>query len=302
MAEPLPFENRVAVITGAGHGIGRSHALLLAKLGAQIVVNDIGSDRHGEGNDTDSAAIVAAEIQTAGGTAIANTDDVVHGERIIEAAMDHFQRIDIVINNAGIIRDKSFHNMSEADWDAVYNVHLKGAFKVSHAAWPHFREQNYGRVLFTTSASGLYGNFGQANYSMAKLGLVGLTQTLAIEGRSKHIHVNAVAPLAGSRLTEDLMPANMSAQLKPELVSPLVAYLCHERCTETGSIFEAGGGWFGKLRWERALGVGLPIDRAITPELIAEHWASICNFDSSTHPSDNNEALTQLLANLKNRA
>lgn len=302
MTVPLRFDEKVAVITGAGHGIGRSHALLLAELGARVIVNDVGSDRHGDGHDESSAAAVAAEIQQNGGIAIANADNVIDGERIIEAALDHFQRVDIVINNAGIIRDKSFQKMDAADWDAVYNVHLKGAFKVSHAAWPYFQEQSYGRVIFTTSASGLYGNFGQANYSMAKLGLVGLTQTLAIEGRSKHIHVNAVAPLAGSRLTEDLMPANMTALLKPELISPLVAYLCHEKCHETGSIFEAGGGWFGKLRWERALGIGFPIDKQISPELLAEHWDTICNFDSSTHPSDNNEALTQLLANLKNHS
>ncbi len=294
------FENRVVLVTGAGGGLGRAHALQFAHAGARVVVNDLGSSLQGQGADVSPAQQVADEIRALGGEAIVNTDSVENGAKLIESALDHFGRIDVVVNNAGVLRDRSFTKMSEEDWDTVYRVHLKGAYQVSQAAWPHMRAQRYGRLLFTSSAAGIYGNFGQANYAACKLGLYGLTRTLAVEGRGYNIHANAVAPLAGSRLTEHLMPPELSAQLKPEFVSPLVAYLCHEDCTENGSLFEAGAGWFGKLRWERSLGVGLPTGQAISIEDIAKHWADITSFENSSHPSDNGDAITALLANLQN--
>lgn len=297
---PLRFDNKVAVITGAGCGLGRSHALLLGSLGARVVVNDLGGDAHGHGADTKPAEQVAAEIRRQGGKAVANFGSVEQGERLIEQALDCYGGIDIVINNAGILRDRSFHKMSHEDWQAVIDVHLEGAYRVTRAAWPHLREQRYGRVIFTSSAAGIYGNYGQANYSAAKLGLYGLTQTLAVEGRSHNILVNAIAPMAASRLTESLMPPELNARLKPELVSPLVAWLCHEQCEESGGLFEAGAGWFGKLRWQRADGIGLPVDRPITPGDIASHWAQITDFDHAHYPDSNVEAVTRLLANLKN--
>lgn len=296
---PLRFDNKVAVITGAGCGLGRSHALLLGSRGARIVVNDLGSDSHGHGADAKPAERVAAEIRRQGGKAVANLDNVEYGDRLIEQALDCYGGVDIVINNAGILRDRSFHKMSHEDWQAVIDVHLEGAYRVTRAAWPHLREQHYGRVIFTSSASGIYGNYGQANYSAAKLGLYGLTQTLAVEGRSHNILVNAIAPMAASRLTESLMPPELNARLDPGLVSPLVAWLCHERCEESGGLFEAGAGWFGKLRWQRADGVGLPADRPITAEDIANHWSQITDFDHAHYPDSNAEAVTRLLANLR---
>ncbi|MEE4249348.1 MAG: SDR family NAD(P)-dependent oxidoreductase, partial [Alcanivoracaceae bacterium] len=197
----LRFDDRVVVVTGAGNGLGKSHALEFARRGARVIVNDLGGSAFGDGASKTAADQVVEEIAAAGGEAVANHDSVTYGDRIIECALDNFGRIDVVINNAGILRDKSFHNMTEEDWDLVYNVHVKGAFKISHAAWPHLREQEYGRLIFTASAAGIYGNFGQANYSMAKLGLHGLAQTLAIEGAKKNIVVNTIAPIAGSRLT-----------------------------------------------------------------------------------------------------
>jgi 3-hydroxyacyl-CoA dehydrogenase/3a,7a,12a-trihydroxy-5b-cholest-24-enoyl-CoA hydratase len=169
---------------------------------------------------------------------------VADGARIIQTALDQFGRLDIVIHNAGILRDTSFHKMTGDDWEAIYRVHLYGGFQVLHAAWPHLRDQGYGRVVVTSSAAGLYGNFGQANYGSAKLGLLGLVNTLAVEGQKRNVLVNTIAPLAGSRLTETILPPEMVAALRPDYVAPLVAYLCHESNRETGQVFEAGAGWF----------------------------------------------------------
>src|SRR6266545_3914601 len=245
MSQELRFDDRVAIVTGAGNGLGRSHALLLASRGAKVVVNDLGGGIRGEGQSQNAADRVVEEIASAGGTAVADYHSVEDGAAIVTRALDAFGRIDIVVNNAGILRDVSFAKMSQEDWDLVYRVHVLGAFRVTHAAWPHMREQKYGRIVMTASAAGIYGNFGQANYSMAKLGLLGLSNTLAIEGRKKNVLVNTIAPIAGSRLTETVLPKELTDALKPELVSPLVAYLCHESCEETGGLFEVGGGFIG---------------------------------------------------------
>jgi len=207
-----------------------------------------------------------------------------------------------VVNNAGILRDKTFHKMEDADWDLVYRVHVEGAYKVTRAAWPHMREQGYGRVIFTASTSGIYGNFGQSNYGMAKLGLYGLTRTLALEGRKNNILVNAIAPTGGTRMTEGLIPPQVFEQLKPELVSPLVVYLASEQCQETSGLFEVGGGWMGKVRWERSLGAGFDPKAGFDAEDVAASWQQICDFENAAHPADNMEALKEMMANLQKHA
>lgn len=297
----LRFDDKVVIITGAGNGLGKSHALEFAKRGAKVVVNDLGGSAFGDGADSAPAQVVVDEIKAAGGEAVANFDSVEDGDKIVETAMDSFGRIDVVVNNAGILRDKSFHKMTDDDWDLIYRVHIKGSYKVAHAAWPHMREQQYGRIINTASAAGIYGNFGQANYSMAKLGLHGLTQTLAIEGQKRNIFVNSIAPIAASRLTETVMPPDMLKNLKPEYVSPLVAFLCHESSTETGGLFEVGCGWFAKLRWERTNGLGLPVDN-ISAESISEGWDTVVDFSENTsHPSGTQEAMMGPMSNLQNK-
>ncbi|MDM8347373.1 SDR family oxidoreductase [Pseudomonas sp. sp1636] len=302
MSEAIRLQDQVVIVTGAGGGLGRAHALLFAKHGAKVVVNDLGGSAHGEGANASAADKVVEAIRAAGGIAVANHDSVTAGEKIVQHALDAFGRIDVVVNNAGILRDKSFHKLDDADWDLVYRVHVEGAYKVTRAAWPHMREQNYGRVIFTASTSGIYGNFGQANYGMAKLGLYGLTRTLAIEGRKSNILVNAIAPTGGTRMTEGLIPPQVFAQLKPELVSPLVVYLASAACAETSGLFEVGGGWIGKTRWERSLGAGFDPRGGFSAEDVAASWQQICDFDGATHPADNLDALKQMMAHLQRYA
>ncbi|MEK1907941.1 MAG: SDR family oxidoreductase [Pseudomonas sp.] len=299
MSDAVRFEDKVVIVTGAGGGLGRAHALLFAKHGARVVVNDLGGSTQGEGANSSAADKVVAEIKAAGGTAVANHDSVTDGGKIVQNALDAFGRVDVVVNNAGILRDKSFAKMEDADWDLVYKVHVEGAYKVTHAAWPHLREQNFGRIIFTASTSGIYGNFGQSNYGMAKLGLYGLTRTLAIEGRKNNIFVNAIAPTGGTRMTEGLIPPQVFDQLKPELVSPLVVFLGSESCKETGGLFEVGGGWVGKVRWERSNGVGFNPLQGFSPDDVAASWQEIGNFEGASHPADTNQALGAMLANLQ---
>ncbi|CEG53212.1 MULTISPECIES: SDR family oxidoreductase [Stutzerimonas] len=302
MSDAIRFEDKVVIVTGAGGGLGRAHALLFARHGAKVVVNDLGGSTQGDGANSSAADRVVEEIRQAGGTAVANHDSVTDGDRIVQQALDSFGRIDVVVNNAGILRDKTFHKMEDADWDLVYRVHVEGAYKVTRAAWPHMREQNYGRVIFTASTSGIYGNFGQSNYGMAKLGLYGLTRTLALEGRKNNVLVNAIAPTGGTRMTEGLIPPQVFEQLKPELVSPLVVYLASEQCQETSGLFEVGGGWMGKVRWERSLGVGFDPQAGFDAEDVAAQWQQICNFENAAHPADNMEALKEMMANLQKYA
>lgn len=299
MSDPVRFDNKVVIVTGAGGGLGRAHALLFARHGARVLVNDLGGSAHGEGANASAADLVVAEIREAGGTAVANHESVTDGERIVEHALDAFGRVDVVVNNAGILRDKTFAKIEDADWDPVYRVHVQGAYKVTRAAWPHLREQNLGRVIFTSSTSGIYGNFGQSNYAMAKLGLYGLTRTLALEGRKHGILVNAIAPTGGTRMTEGLIEPEIFALLKPELVSPLVVYLASEQCQDTGGLYEVGGGWVGKVRWERSLGVGFDPHTGFSPEDIAARWSDIGNFEGAAHPADNVEALREMMAHLQ---
>lgn len=298
MAE-LRFDDRVVIVTGAGGGLGRAHALLFGARGAKVVVNDLGGGMHGGGQSQKAADAVVAEIQAAGGQAVANYDSVEDGEKIVETALDAYGRVDVVVNNAGILRDVSFHKMSQEDWDIIYRVHVYGSFKVTHAAWNHMRDQGYGRIIMTASAAGIYGNFGQANYSMAKLGLTGFANTLAIEGHKKNVHVNTIAPLAGSRLTETVLPKELTEALAPEYVSPLVAWLCHEDCQENGGLFEVGGGFFAKLRWERTAGKMMRLGRGISPEWVKQNFSTIAGFDKTTHPTSVAESLGPIMDNVQ---
>lgn len=216
------------------------------------MVNDLGGGVGGKGSSSSAADKVVEEIKANGGEAVANYDSVEFGEKIIKTAMDSFGRVDILLNNAGILRDISFQKMKQEDWDLIIKVHMTGTFSCSRAAWNIMRQQGYGRIINTASAAGLFGSFGQVNYSAAKLGIHGFTQALAKEGQKRNILVNTIAPLAASRMLETVMPPDVLANLKPALVIPLVAYLCHDTNKETGSIFEIGGGFAAKLRWQRA--------------------------------------------------
>jgi len=298
----LRYDGKVAVVTGAGGGLGRAHALLLASRGAKVVVNDLGTSVAGSGTSSKAADAVVEEIRKAGGTAVANYDSVEDGDKIIKTAIDNFGRIDILINNAGILRDVSFLKMTDNDWDLVYKVHLRGAYKCSKAAWPYMREQNYGRIIMTASAAGLYGNVGQANYSAAKLALVGMGKALAIEGKSRNITCNIIAPIAGSRMTSTVMPEELVKALKPEFVSPLMAFLVHESCKDSGEIFEVGAGWVGKLRWQRTEGAFYPIDRDLSVESIRDSWAKIGDFNTNpSYPFTVSDSTTVVISNLDNK-
>jgi NAD(P)-dependent dehydrogenase (short-subunit alcohol dehydrogenase family) len=271
----LRFDGRVAVVTGAGHGLGRSHALLLGERGAKVVVNDLGGSLDGSGASTGPAAEVVELITKNGGEAVASTDNVATPEgakAIVQAAVDTFGRVDIVVNNAGILRDKSFAKMSVEEFDTVLAVHLRGSFLVSRAAFPYLKEQAYGRIVNTTSPSGLFGNFGQANYASAKMGLVGFTKTLGIEGARANIKANAIAPVAWTRMTESMLPAEFEAKLAAEHISPLVAYLAHESCETSGEVFSVGGGRVARVFV--AEGPGWRTDD-ITPEAISDNWDAI---------------------------
>jgi len=293
------FDDRVVVITGAGNGLGRTYALEMGKRGAKVVVNDLGGSAFGDGADKAAADVVVDEIKAGGGEAVANYDSVTDGDRIVQTAMDSFGKIDVVINNAGILRDKTFHKMEDRDWELIYDVHVRGAFKVSHAAWPYMRDQNYGRMIFTASAAGIYGNFGQTNYAMAKLGLHGMSQTLALEGRTKNIMVNTIAPIAGSRLTETVMPQQLVDALKPEFIMPLVVKLCDENSQETGGLYEVGAGFIGKVRWERSKGHSFSVSQGFNAEDVNDAWDEIVDFTDGDHPSNIAEANKPLIKNLK---
>ncbi|KAI9732565.1 MAG: bifunctional hydroxyacyl-CoA dehydrogenase/enoyl-CoA hydratase fox2 [Cirrosporium novae-zelandiae] len=281
----LRFDGQTVVVTGAGGGLGRAYATFFGSRGANVVVNDLGGSSQGEGKSSKAADIVVDEIKAAGGKAVANYDSVENGEAIIDTAIKAYGRIDVLINNAGILRDISFKNMTDADWDLVIKVHVKGPYKCTKAAWPYFRKQKYGRVINTASAAGLFGNFGQCNYSAAKLSQVGFTETLAKEGYKYNIFCNVIAPIAASRMTETIMPPDVLAHLKPEWVVPLVAVLVHPtNKQETGSIFEVGGGHIAKLRWERAKGGLLKTDASLTPSAIAKKWKDVNDFSKPDYP------------------
>ena len=255
----LSFDGRVAIITGAGGGLGRSHALELARRGAHVLVNDLGGALDGSGSSDSAAQRVVDEITALGGSAAPNYDSVATsagGQAIVAAAVTAFGRVDVLVNNAGILRDKAFHKMDDAMIDSVIDVHLKGALYVTQPAFRLMREQGYGRIINTSSASGLFGNFGQANYGAAKAGLAGLTRVLALEGAGHGIKVNAIAPIAATRMTQDIL-GELQAKVSPESVSPMVAYLAHEECSVNGNVYSVAGGRIARIFVAETLGVVL---------------------------------------------
>ncbi len=299
MAE-LGFDGKVAIITGAGGGLGKSHALELARRGALVVVNDLGGTVDGSGSDASAAQAVVDEIKAAGGEAIANHDSVATpdgGAAIVQTALDAYGRVDIVINNAGILRDKAFHNMTPDLLDPVIDVHLKGAFNVTRPAYIKMKEQGYGRIVSTSSGAGLFGNFGQTNYGAAKMGLVGFTRVLAVEGAKNNIKANVIAPVAKTRMTEELMGA-LIERFGPEYVTPVVAWLAHEDCPVSGEIYTLGGGHVGRV----FLGVTpgwteTDLDK-FTVEAIRDHFDEIRSEEGYIVPANINDELGLTLKSL----
>jgi NAD(P)-dependent dehydrogenase (short-subunit alcohol dehydrogenase family) len=269
-------QDRVIAVTGAGGGLGREYAMTLAREGASVVVNDLGGARDGTGAGHSMADQVVQEIRDAGGRAVANYDSVADAEgaeNIIKTALEEFGAIHGLVSNAGILRDGTFHKMTDEAWDSVLKVHLYGGYNVIRAAWPHFREQGYGRIVVATSTSGLFGNFGQANYSAAKLGLVGLINTLSQEGAKYNIKANAVAPIAATRMTEDILPPEVFKKLTPEYVAPVVAYLCSEEVPDSASVFIVGGG-----KVQRAAlfqNEGVTFEQVPSFDDVAAQWSTI---------------------------
>src|SRR4051795_2424665 len=291
----LGFDGKVAIITGAGGGLGREHALLLASRGAQVVVNDLGGGvAGGDGGGRGRGETVVKEIEAAGGVAVADGNSVATpegGEAIVQTALDAFGRVDIVINNAGILRDKTFHNMTPEFVDPVLDVHLRAAFWVTKPAWLKMREQGYGRIVNTSSNSGILGNFGQSNYGAAKMGLVGLTRVLAAEGAKYNIKVNALAPVARTRMTEDIL-GPLADKLDPKLVSPVVAWLAHEDCPVTGEIYSVGGGRVARFFIGMTEGYYNP---ELTPEDCRDNFGQIRSEDGYIVPAGPGEEFAQLL-------
>ena len=295
----LGYDGKVAIITGAGGGLGRQHALLMASRGALVVVNDLGGAVDGSGSDKGAAQKVVDEIISLGGEAVADTNSVSTpegGEAIVAGAVKAFGRVDIVINNAGILRDKSFHNMDPSLMNPVFDVHLKGAFHVTQPAFILMREQGYGRIVSTSSAAGIFGNFGQTNYGAAKMGLVGFTRVLAVEGAKYNIKANAIAPLALTRMTESLFSGAMAEKLQPGLISPIVAYLAHEECPVSGEVYSVGGGRVARVFIAETEGYHNP---NLTMEDVRDNFTQIRNEEGYKVPANIGEETSMFLPYLK---
>ncbi|NLV55749.1 MAG: SDR family oxidoreductase [Acidimicrobiales bacterium] len=291
----LGYDGKVAVITGAGGGLGRSHALELARRGALVVVNDLGGSVDGEGGSHTAAQQVVDEIKAAGGDAVPNYDSVATpegGAAIVQTALDAFGRVDVVINNAGILRDASFKNMDAEKLEPVIDVHLKGAFYVTQAAWNHMREQNYGRIVNTSSAAGIFGNFGQTNYGAAKAGLVGFTRVLAVEGAKNNIKANAIAPVAKTRMTEELL-GPMADKMAPEYITPVVAWLAHEDVPVTGEVYSCGGGHVARIF--TAVTPGWTGKDGLSVEDVRDHFEEIRAEDGYIVPANLTEEMMKSL-------
>jgi len=277
----LDFTDKVVIVTGAGGGLGKSHALEFARRGAKVVVNDLGGAMDGSGGSSDAAEAVVAQIKEAGGEAIANGSSVTDDagvDNMIKQTMDAYGRIDVLVNNAGVLRDKSFAKMEIDDFTFVVDVHLFGTMKPTKAVWPIMKEQGYGRIMVTSSSSGLYGNFGQSNYGAAKLGVVGFMNTLKLEGQKDNIHINALAPVAWTRMTENLMPAEMEDMLTPERVTPAVVFMCSEGAP-TGKIICAGAGAYTSAAVVETKGAYL--GEKPSAEDVAENWETISKIDDA---------------------
>ncbi|MEE4351172.1 MAG: SDR family NAD(P)-dependent oxidoreductase [Pacificimonas sp.] len=286
----MNFTDRVAIVTGAGGGLGREYALELAKRGTKVVVNDLGGSRDGSGGSATAAEAVVAEIEAAGGTAMASPASVTDRDAVfgmVEDVMAKWGRIDILVNNAGVLRDRSFAKMELDDFQFVLDVHLMGSVNCSKAVWQHMRDANYGRIVMTASSTGLYGNFGQTNYGAAKLGLVGFQKSLAQEGAKNNIHVNTVAPVAGTRMTEDLMPEEMLKMYSPDKVAPGVVFLCSDEAP-TNTILGAGAGGFHAAHVTLTKGIMLREEER-TAETIAARWSEITDREGETVPQSGSE-------------
>lgn len=295
------YDGRVAIITGAGGGLGRSHALELAKRGAQVVVNDLGGSVDGQGSGSSAADLVVKEIQEAGGTAVANYDSVATkegGTAIVKTALDNFGQVDILINNAGILRDKSFAKMSEEEMTLVLDVHLRGAFYVSQPAFIAMKERSYGRFIHTASAAGVFGNFGQANYGAAKMGLVGLSNVLAQEGAKNNIMSNVIAPIAATRMTTGIMDG-LDLNLDPAYVTSMVAYLASEECELTHEIFSVGAGRFARVFVGLCQGYTNGAEGGVGVEEVRDNIEQIRNSDGFTIPGSAAEEMMEAMKSLK---
>jgi NAD(P)-dependent dehydrogenase (short-subunit alcohol dehydrogenase family) len=296
MAE-IRFDGRVAIVTGAGGGLGREHALLLASRGAKVVVNDLGGAADGTGASAGPAERTVKEIADLGGEAVADTSSVATvegGQAIVDTALEAFGRVDVVINNAGILRDKAFHNLTPELLDPVLDVHLKGAFHVTRPAWARMREAGYGRVLLTASNAGILGNFGQSNYGAAKMGLVGLARVLAQEGARYGIKANVLAPIARTRMTEELL-GPLAPKLDPRLVAPVAAWLVHEDCPVTGEVYSAGGGRVARFFVGLTEGYANP---ELTPEDVRDNFDRVRDETGYTVPTGVADEIGQLARRL----
>ncbi|KAF9532534.1 peroxisomal hydratase-dehydrogenase-epimerase [Crepidotus variabilis] len=292
---PVRFDNQTVIITGAGAGLGRAYALMYGKLGANVVVNDVSEK---------GANAVVDEVVKAGGKAAAAVCSAEEGEKIVQVALEKFGSVHVLIANAGILRDKSFQAMSEQEWDLVLAVHLRGTYQCAKAVWPVFQKQKYGRIVTTCSQVGIYGNFGQANYSTAKAGIMALTKTLGYEGKKYNILANTIAPSAGTAMTSTVWPAEMVEAFKPDFIAPIVGYLTSkENESTTGSLFEIMGGWAAQTRWQRTGGHGFPHGKPFSIEDVSSSWSKITNFDDgrATHPATSGEAIQQIIDNFNNK-
>ena len=279
----IKFDDKVVIVTGAGGGLGKSHALEFARRGAKVVVNDLGGSVDGSGGASDAANAVVEEIKAEGGEAIANGASVADQsgvQNMIDEVMSKWGRIDVLVNNAGILRDKSFHKISLEEFNAVMDVHFQGSVYTSHAVYPIMREQNFGRIIFTSSSGGLSGNFGQANYGAAKMAMIGLMNCLKIEGQKYNVHSSAVAPVALSRMTENLFPEGIGERFLPEYVTPAVIYLASDDAPN-GAIIGAGAGVFTQFRIFETMGLALGTGDDMTPENIAAGWSSVADMDDA---------------------
>mgnify|MGYP005675914295 FL=1 len=275
----LDFKDKVAIVTGSGNGIGKGYALELAKRGAKVVVNDLGGSVDGSGGSLSAADAVVQEIEAAGGEAMASGANVAKQEDVkamVEATMEKWGRVDILINNAGILRDKSFGKMEWSDFEAVINVHLLGSALCAHSVFPIMKEQEFGRIVMTSSSSGLFGNFGQTNYAAAKMGVIGLMNTLKLEGAKYNVHTNSIAPTAKTRMTEHLFPAEFAEKLDPKYIIPAVIFLASEKAPN-GEILEAGGGVVANTYVMETMGKYFGTDENFTAEAVANHWAEIAD-------------------------
>ncbi|CAD8165672.1 unnamed protein product [Paramecium pentaurelia] len=295
----LRFDNKVVVITGAGRGLGKAYALFYGSVGAKVLVNDNGCDLDGKNTNPKFADEVVATIKSKGGIAVANYDSVLNGDKIIAHAIKEFGRLDVLINNAGILRDKILAKLTEEDWDIVIKTHLYGTYSVTKAAWPIMRDQGFGRIVNTSSGSGLYGTLGQTNYAAAKAGIVGLTLTLAKEGERRNILCNVLVPVGASRMTETIMPPDVMSGIDPNNLTPILAVLTHESNKEyNGGIYECSGGFFSRVRWQRSEGVSLDLPVKISE--VQKNWAKINDFNGKNeYPTGNADLFNKVQENLE---